>query len=246
MFELSSIGFLTAFTAGAISFLSPCVLPLVPGYVSYVTGESLKAEGPEQNISAKFPILGLSLLFVLGFSTVFVILGASATALGQFLLQYRYEMNIAGGAIIIGFGLMMIGLLRIPMLQRDLRFHTQIPGGRPMGAYLLGLAFAFGWTPCIGPILGAILTVGAVSATASDGIALLSVYSLGLGVPFLMAAAFTGSFLSRLQVMRRYGRHLQLFAGGIMIVMGIAMISGYLSTFSYWLLDTFPGLANIG
>lgn len=246
MLELSSIGVLTAFAAGAISFLSPCVLPLVPGYVSYVAGESLNGLGRGQSLSAKLPALGLSLFFVLGFSTVFVILGASATALGQLLLAYRYELNIIGGTVVIAFGLFMMGLLRLPWFQRDLRFHTTIPGGRPLGAYMLGLAFAFGWTPCIGPVLGAILTVSAVSATVSSGVALLAVYSLGLGLPFLMAAVFTGGFLARMRIMRRFGRWLELFAGAVMVLMGIAMITGYLSAFSYWLLETFPGLASIG
>jgi cytochrome c-type biogenesis protein len=245
MLELSGIGVLTAFAAGAISFLSPCVLPLVPAYVSYVAGESL--DGPARaSGAAKLPALGLSLFFVLGFSTVFVILGASATALGQQLLQYRYEANIIGGLIVIAFGLFMMGLLRLSWFQRELRFHTTIPGGRPLGAYVLGLAFAFGWTPCIGPVLGAILTVSAVSATASSGVALLGVYSLGLGLPFLMAAVFTGGFLARMRIMRRFGRPLELLAGGVMVLMGIAMITGYLSAFSYWLLDAFPALGNIG
>ena len=246
MLELSSIGVLTAFAAGAISFLSPCVLPLVPGYVSYVAGESLNGVDAPRAASARVPAVGLSLLFVLGFSTVFVILGASATALGQLLLQYRYETNLIGGAIIIAFGLFMTGLLNPGWLQREFRFHVEIPGGRPAGAYVLGLAFAFGWTPCIGPVLGAILTVSAASATVSQGIALLAVYSLGLGLPFLMAAAFTGAFLARMRVMRRFGRPLQIFAGIIMVVMGIAMMTGYVSAFSYWLLETFPGLATIG
>ena len=246
MLELSSLGVLTVFVAGAISFLSPCVLPLVPGYVSYVAGESLtSAEGSEDR-RKRLPALGLSLFFVTGFSTVFVILGASATAIGQLLLQYRYEMNIVGGVIIVVFGLFMTGLLRVPWLQRELRFDTNIAGGRPLGAYVLGLAFAFGWTPCIGPILGAILTVSAVSATVSDGIALLTVYSFGLGLPFVMAAVFTGGFLARLRIMRRLGRPLQLFAGGVMVLMGIAMITGYMSAFAYWLLEALPGLGNIG
>src|SRR3546814_710726 len=174
--ELSSVGVLSAFAAGAISFLSPCVLPLVPGYVSYVAGESLNGVETPQGSAAKLPALGLSSLFVLGFSTVFVVLGASATALGQLLLQYRYETNIVGGAIIIAFGLFMTGLLNLRWLHREFRFHANIPGGRPVGAYVLGLAFAFGWKPCIGPVLGAILTVSAATATVSQGIALLTVY----------------------------------------------------------------------
>lgn len=246
MLEISSIGVLTAFIAGAISFLSPCVLPLVPGYVSYVAGASLNEVATPHSSATKLPALGLSALFVLGFSTVFVVLGASATALGQLLLQYRYETNIVGGAIIIAFGLFMTGLLNLRWLHREFRFHANIPGGRPVGAYVLGLAFAFGWTPCIGPVLGAILTVSAATATVAQGIALLAVYSLGLGLPFLMAAAFTGAFLARMRVMRRFGRPLQVVAGLLMVVMGAAMMTGYLSAFSYWLLEVFPGLATIG
>ena len=246
MLDLSSIGVVTALAAGAISFLSPCVLPLVPAYVSYVAGESLDRVAAPHASAANLSALGLSLLFVLGFSTVFVVLGASVTALGQLLLRYRYEMNIAGGGIVIAFGLFMTGLLRLRWLQRELRFRASIPGGRPAGAYVLGLAFAFGWTPCIGPVLGAILTVSAASATVSQGIALLSVYSLGLGLPFLLAAAFTGGFLARMRIMRRISRPLEALAGGVMILMGVAMITGHLSTFAYWLLETFPALANIG
>ncbi|MBI2737096.1 MAG: cytochrome c biogenesis protein CcdA [Rhodospirillales bacterium] len=246
MLELSSIGVLTAFAAGVISFLSPCVLPLVPGYVSYVAGESLSGPQKQQASAVRPPALGLSTLFVLGFSTVFVVLGASATALGQLLIQYRYETNIAGGAIIIAFGLFMTGMLNLRWLHRDFRFHAKIPGGRPVGAYVLGLAFAFGWTPCIGPVLGAILTMSAATATVSQGIALLAIYSLGLGLPFLIAAAFTGGFLARMGLMRRFGRPLQIFAGLVMVAMGIAMMTGYLSAFSFWILEAFPGLATIG
>ncbi len=246
MLELSSIGVLTAFAAGTISFLSPCVLPLVPGYVSYVAGQTLHGAQKPRGPAARLPALSLSLLFVLGFSTVFVALGASATALGQLLLRYRYETNIVGGAIIIVFGLFMLGMLRLPWLQRDVRFHARIPGGRPLGAYFLGLAFAFGWTPCIGPVLGAILTVSATSVTVADGVMLLAVYSIGLGVPFLLAAAFTDGLAARLKLFGRAGRLLQIAAGVIMIVMGIAMITDQLSAFSYWLLDMFPVLGNIG
>ena len=246
MLDLSSIGVLTAFAAGAISFLSPCVLPLVPGYVSYVAGQSLHGDRQLRAPVARLPTLSLSLMFVFGFSTVFIALGASATALGQLLLRYRYETNIVGGAIIIVFGLFMLGLLRLSPLQRDVRFHANVPGGRPLGAYVLGLAFAFGWTPCIGPVLGAILTVSATSVTVADGIVLLTVYSLGLGVPFLLAAAFTGNLTTRLKTFGRVGRLLQYAAGAILVVMGIAMITGQLSAFSYWLIELFPMLGKIG
>jgi cytochrome c-type biogenesis protein len=244
--EISNIGLLTAFAAGVVSFLSPCVLPLVPGYISYVAGRSV-AEWAEGGATAlRLPAVGLGVCFVLGFSTVFVLLGASATALGQLLLAYRHELNIVGGAIVIAFGLFMLGLVHLSGLQRDIRFHAAMPGGRPVSAYILGLAFGFGWSPCIGPVLGAILTVSAASTTVGGGVALLAVYSLGLGVPFLLAAVFTNGLAARLRAIRLLGRILQLVAAGIMILMGIAMITDRLSTFTYWLLDTFPALGKIG
>ncbi len=144
------------------------------------------------------------------------------------------------------FGLFLMGAVRPFWLQRDFRFNIALPGGRPVAAYVLGLAFAFGWTPCIGPILGAILTVSAGTATVRQGVVLLAIYSLGLGVPFLVAALFTHGLAALLSGMRRTGRILQIVAGAVMILMGVAMITGRLSEFAYWLLETFPGLANIG
>jgi len=217
-----STGMIAAFAAGGISFLSPCVLPLVPGYVSYVAGQSIAHSTTSKALILRFHAIALSFCFVLGFSTIFVILGASATALGQALISYRYELNLVGGAMVIGFGLFTLGLLRPSWLQRDFRFDAPLTGGRPLSAYLLGMAFAFGWTPCIGPILGAILTVS------------------------LLAAAFTDGLLARLKSIGGPGRILQLLAGGVMILMGAAMITGQLSTFSFWLLNTFPVLSTIG
>jgi cytochrome c-type biogenesis protein len=235
---------LAAFAAGIISFLSPCVLPLVPGYISYISGNSLdRSRNARPNRSAA---ILLSLCFVLGFSTIFVAFGASATALSRLLLSYRYEATIVGGVIVILFGVFATGLVPMPWLQRDVRFHGLGQGGRPLGAYILGLAFGFGWTPCIGPILGAILTIGALSSTATTGIVLLTVYSLGLGVPFILSAAFMDGLMARLKSMRRTGRVLQAGAGGVMIVMGIAMITGTMAAFSFWLLDNIPILAKIG
>lgn len=246
MVEISTVGIVAAFAAGAISFLSPCVLPLVPGYVSYIAGQSIAHSGSPRASSVRVRAIGLSACFVLGFSTVFVILGASATALGQLLLGYRHELNLVGGAMVIGFGLFTLGVLHPSWLLRNFRFDVALHGGQPITAYLLGMAFAFGWTPCIGPMLGAILTVSAASVTVAKGVALLAVYSLGLGVPFLLAAAFTDGLLSRLKSIGRAGRLLQLLAGGAMILMGAAMITGQLSTFSFWLLETFPVLSTIG
>lgn len=244
MFAISNIGIITAFMAGLVSFLSPCVLPLVPGYVSYVSGSTALSAG--RSSPARLPALLPSGCFVLGFSTVFVTLGASATLLSRLLLAYRFETNIIGGAIIILFGVFATGLVPMPWLQRDIRYHGQLPGGKPLGAYILGLSFGFGWTPCIGPVLGAILTVGAMSSSAAAGIVLLTVYSLGLGVPFIISAIFTEGLVRRMGSMRRTGRILKLGAGAVMIAMGIAMITGYMSVFSYWMLENFPVLARIG
>jgi len=244
--DLSTLALATAFGAGIISFLSPCVLPLVPGYVSYVAGDALVHRTESAVRARRLATLSLSLCFVAGFSTVFIALGAGATFLGQFLLRYKNEAGIAGGLIVLLFGLFMVGAVKLPWLMRDVRVHADIKGARPLGAYVIGLAFAFGWTPCIGPVLGAILTVSAVTATMSSGITLLAAYSLGLGVPFLLTAAFTSALLKRLKAMRRTGRWLQLAAGVGMIAMGLAMMTGWLTRLAYWLLEIFPAFAAIG
>jgi cytochrome c-type biogenesis protein len=237
------IGLRTSLGAGIVSFLSPCVLPLVPGYVSYVAGDTLTASAePRRKIAA----LRRSLCFVLGFSTVFVTLGASATSLGQWLQSHRYEASLIGGGIVILFGLFMIGLANLSWLQRDFRFHVNLKGGRPLAAYVIGLAFAFGRSPCIGPVLGAILTTSAVSATVSQGALLLSLYSLGLGLPFIAAALFTDGLMTRLRAFGRLGRSLQFATGVIVTGIGVAMLTGELTSFSYWLLDSFPILARFG
>ena len=240
----SEIGLIAAFAAGMISFLSPCVLPLVPGYVSYVSGSVAPNSSPSSPArwSALLPIL----CFVLGFSSVLVALGASATLLSRVLLSYRYETNLIGGAIIILFGVFTTGLVPMRWFERDVRYHGQLPSGKLLGAYVMGLAFGFGWTPCIGPVLGAILTVSAASTTAYAGIVLLAAYALGLGVPFLLSAAFTDGLMRRMGAMRRAGRFLKIGAGAVMIAMGIAMVTGYMSVMSYWLLENIPVLSTIG
>ena len=192
-------------------------------------------------------MLSLSAFFVLGFSAVFVTLGASASVLGRLLLQYRYEANLIGGAIVIAFGLLMIGMRGgIPWLQRDFRFHPRLAGGRPLPAFVLGTAFGFGWTPCIGPVLGAILTMSAVQTFVSAGAGLLATYAAGLGVPFLLTALFTRELAGRLRALRRFGSALQIAAALIMILMGVAMMTGQLSRFGFWLLETLPVLQRIG
>jgi cytochrome c-type biogenesis protein len=244
MVEISLIGLATAFAAGVISFLSPCVLPLVPGYVSYVAGSSL--EDLRDGAAPRLQAVSLAATFVLGFSVVFVALGMSASALGSLLLTYRYELGIAAGLIVLLFGLHMLGLTPFRLMDREARFHLDIGGGRALGAFLLGIAFAFGWTPCIGPVLGAILTLGASTADVTKGAILLGVYSAGLGLPFLLAALFTGSLLRRLRTLGRAGRNLQRGAGVLLLVMGLLMVTGQLEVIAYWLLETFPGLAAIG
>ena len=233
----------SSLAAGVVSFLSPCVLPLVPGYLSYVAGEAIGLKGRGSRAGA--PLL-LALFFVLGFSTVFVTMGAAATAIGRLLLAYRYEMSILGGAVIIFFGLSMTGVLSLGPLARDWRFHLDLPGGRPVAAYVLGLAFAFGWTPCIGPVLGTILTMSAARATLLQGMALLGLYSLGLGLPFLAVALFTETLVNRLRLLSRVGRFLQFGAGAVVALIGVLIVTGELSTFSYWLLNTFPAFSRLG
>lgn len=244
MLEISGIGIVAAFLAGLISFLSPCVLPLVPGYLSYISNQSLDDVEKHVFSSERLAILGLSACFVLGFSLVFVLLGAGMNVLGGLLIQYKTEANMVAGVVVILFGLFAAGLIPWNWLQREFRFHGNLKGGRAVSAGLLGIAFGFGWTPCIGPILGSILTVAATSPSA--GTSLLFIYSLGLGVPFLVAALFTDWFLHHLGKARRAGPVLHKLAGVLLIVMGIAMITGYLSTFAFWLLDTFPILGSIG
>ena len=245
--EISAISIASVFAAGLISFLSPCVLPLVPGYVSYVAGGSLEELRDDEGLSRRrLAALMLSAFFVLGFTTVFVALGASASAVGGFLLQHKTIFEYVAGGVIIVFGIYLTGLIRVPFFEREMRFAGRFAGGRPASAYLLGTAFAFGWTPCIGPVLGGILTLTATSADVGSGVALLAVYSFGLGVPFLIAAAFTGAFLRHMRRIRKVSRPLQIGAGVILVAMGVALITGYLSSVAFWLLEAFPGLAAVG
>lgn len=245
MSELSLLGLLTAFAGGMISFLSPCVLPIVPGYVSYVAGGSVQ-RGHHLHAEQRLAALGMSALFVAGFSAVFIAFGASASALGQLLLRYRFEANFIAGAIVVLFGLVMLGLWRwVPWLARDVRMHPRLTGGSPAAAFVLGLAFGFGWTPCIGPVLGAILTISAASTSAS-GVGLLSAYALGLGVPFLIAAFFVDRAARVTARLRRFGAALQTVGGLVMVVIGLAMMTGRMTVFAFWLQQTFPVFQRIG
>ena len=199
MLELTVIGLLTAFFAGIASFLSPCVLPLVPGYLSYIAGDSVQLSASHiEARSARWRALGLSACFVVGFSMVFLILGASIAAIGRLFFSYRYELNIAAGGVIVIAGLMIMGVIRAPLwMQRYYRFEPRSGSGRPWSATVLGMAFGFGWTPCIGPVLGGILVLGATSESLGQGVLLLGIYALGLGVPFLLSAYFMTPFMRR-------------------------------------------------
>ena len=233
-----------ALLAGVISFLSPCVLPIVPPYLAYMGGISMSEMTGEQQ--KRRPVIIAALFFALGLSTVFIFLGFTASVLGQMFLQNQRAFSIAAGAVVVLFGLHFLGVIRIPFLYREARIDAGDKGGSAFGAYILGLAFAFGWTPCIGPILGAILSVAAQEDSVARGTLLMAVYAIGLGLPFVLAAVFINRAVG---VMNRFKRHMGMIEktmGALLVVVGILLITDAFSTFSYWLLETFPGLAAVG
>jgi cytochrome c-type biogenesis protein len=237
---------LAALLAGLVSFLSPCVLPLVPPYLVYLAGTSLErlVEGGSE-LRAKRETVGAAALFVCGFSTVFVALGASASVIGSLVRVYSVELGIVAGIAIIIMGLHFLGVFRIGLLYREKRMEMVRPVGL-WGAYAMGLAFAFGWTPCIGPILAAILAVAASEATVARGAGLLAVYSLGLGIPFMLAAFAIEPFAALLARFRHHLAHVERAIGGLLVLTGIAFLTGFVTTASFWLLETFPALGRIG
>lgn len=227
---MPEISFLMAFLAGVVSFLSPCVLPLVPGYLSFVSGISLDELAVAQAKPALVKRATLhALVFIFGFSTIFVALGASATAIGQFLQARADLFSKIGGLIVVLLGLHIMGIWKIGLLYREKHFAQPSANKGLVGAYVTGLAFAFAWTPCIGPILGAILTFSATQETVGRGIILLSVYSLGLGLPFLLTALATHSFLTMFRRVRGYLRTIEVGAGFLVIVMGLLMLTNNLT-----------------
>jgi cytochrome c-type biogenesis protein len=191
-------------------------------------------------------LLTTAFTFVLGFTTVFVALGAGATSIGHFLRQWQQEMAIAAGLIIILMGLNFLGLIRIPFLSREARFQANSAPATPLGAYVMGLAFAFGWTPCIGPVLGPILSMASVQASVADGVFLLFVYSMGLGIPFMLAALFSGRFMRFLARFRMHMGKVEKVMGVLLVLAGILFLTGGMQAFAYWLLETFPILGKIG
>ena len=235
-----------ALIAGLVSFLSPCVLPLVPPYLVYLTGATIEhLESDEPASTSRRVVMLSAVLFVLGFSTVFVLLGASASLIGALIHAWSEQLSIVAGIVIIAMGLHFLGLTRIGLLMREGRLSIPRPVGL-WGAYVMGLAFAFGWTPCIGPILAAILSIAAAEATVAKGAGLLAVYSAGLGIPFLLAAFMIERFSELFARMKGHLVNVERAMGVLMIVTGIGFLTGAVANVSIWLLEAFPMLQNIG
>jgi cytochrome c-type biogenesis protein len=242
----ADVSIFAALLAGLVSFLSPCVLPLVPPYIAYLAGTSLeRLADAEPEPRVKRETLLAAALFVAGFSTVFVALGAGASVIGSVLRFYSHELSIVAGIAIIVMGLHFLGLTRIGFLYRQARLEVAKPVGL-WGAYVMGLAFAFGWTPCIGPILATILAVAAAESTVTKGAGLLAVYSLGLGVPFMIAALAVEPFAAFLARFRAHLAHVERAMGGLLVLTGIAFLAGFFTQLNTWLLELFPVLGTIG
>jgi cytochrome c-type biogenesis protein len=232
--------------AGLISFLSPCVLPLVPPYLAYLGGTTIERMTDDEGLdeAAWRRIVLAALCFVLGFSTVFIALGAGASLLGQVVQTYKAELSVVAGLVIIVFGLHFLGLLRINALYSEKRYHADMSGASYAGSYLIGLAFAFGWTPCVGPILAAVLTLAANENSLGAGVGLLTLYSIGLGVPFLAAAVAIRPFLGFMRRFRPHMGRIEKVMGVFLIITGIMFLTGTINWFGGWLLNNVPGLAS--
>ncbi len=239
------VSFFAALAGGLISFLSPCVLPLVPPYLSYLAGTTLDELRDGDDWGVRRRAVLTSLLFVAGFTTVFVILGATASALGQIVRQYLDVLGTLAGLMIIAMGLHFLGVFRIGLLYREAR--VQVDRGMGVwGAYVMGLAFAFGWTPCIGPILAAILAVAGSETSVLKGAALLGTYSAGLGIPFVLAAFAMKPFVALLGRVRSRFAHVERTMGALLVLTGIAFLTGWITAASFWILETFPALGRLG
>ncbi|HZP71529.1 MAG TPA: cytochrome c biogenesis protein CcdA [Pseudolabrys sp.] len=242
----TDVTFIAALVAGLVSFLSPCVLPLVPPYLVFLTGASLERfadKEPEPRVKRETIIAAA--LFVLGFSTVFIALGASASVVGSLVRAYSGPLSAVAGIVIIIMGLHFLGITQIAWLHHQKRLDVAKPVGL-WGAYVIGLAFAFGWTPCIGPILAAILAVAASEQTVTKGASLLAIYSLGLGIPFVVAALAIEPFAAFLARFRNYLHRVEQIMGALLVLTGIAFLTGNVNQLSVWLLETFPVLGRIG
>lgn len=254
MFEtnLMEAGFaaaaMIALLAGVLSFLSPCVLPIVPPYLAYMSGIGMGAMTGDGGAATRGRggVMLAALFFVLGLSTVFLLLGFAASAFGRFIGTYQGWFNTAAGLTVMVFGAHFLHVLRIPFLDREARIDAGDRGGSAFGAYILGLAFAFGWTPCIGPQLGMILSIAAQGDSLTRGTALLAVYAVGVGVPFLLVAAFLPRMGGLMGFFRRHMGRIERIMGLLLWTIGLLMLTGGFSQFSFWLLETFPALAVLG
>ncbi|MGQ7791582.1 cytochrome c biogenesis CcdA family protein [Faunimonas sp. B44] len=244
MFDVTALG---ALTAGLLSFVSPCVLPIVPPYLAFLAGVSIdQLETRGEGSDSGRRIFSAALAFVLGFSTVFVALGATASVIGQTVARHLDVLAVIAGVLIIIMGLHFLGLFRIGLLYREARVQVERKPPGLFGAYVMGLAFAFGWTPCVGPVLAAILFVAGTEDTALRGASLLFTYSLGLGIPFLLAAGFAPVFLGWAGRFRRHMPTVEKVMGGFLVLTGILFVTGQMTVLSFWLLETFPVLGTIG
>ncbi|MCB1480624.1 MAG: cytochrome c biogenesis protein CcdA [Rhodobiaceae bacterium] len=243
MFDVTLTG---AFIAGILSFVSPCVLPLVPPYLCFLAGVSLDELTGQENVSAaRGRVVRSALAFVLGFTAVFVTLGASASLVGKWVSSHLEILGYVAGALIIVMGLHFLGVFRIAFLYREARVHVERKPAGLIGSFLVGVAFAFGWTPCVGPVLAAILFVAGAEDTVSRGALLLAVYALGIGVPFMLAALFAGPFLRLMQRFKRHMGTVEKVMGALLVLTGIFFLTGQMSLFSFWLLENFPSLGRI-
>lgn len=244
---MMEVGFFAAFVAGLLSFLSPCVLPLVPAYLCFLAGMSLDelTERPAGGGQTALAVQRAA-AFVLGFGAVFVAFGASASAIGGFLLDHMVLLSQIAGALIAVLGLHMLGVFRSLILMRDTRPDIRWRPASLAGAFVVGLAFAFGWSPCVGPLLASILMMAGAEASVSRGALLLAIYAAGIGLPFLLAAFFTGPFLHLMARMRRYLGVVEKVMGTLLVVTGVLIFTGYMPILANWLLDAVPIFARIG
>ncbi len=231
---------LAAFAAGFLSFISPCVLPLIPGYISFISGMTLEEMQGAAATGSRRQVLIASLAFVLGFTIIFVALGAGASAIGRFMHAYSNVLEKVAGTILIVLGLHMMGVFRIAFLDNDKRLHTQKKPAGPFGALLVGMAFAFAWSPCIGPILGGILTMAAARESVAEGMQMLAVYSLGLGVPFILTSLAITKFFTAAARIRRHYHAIELISGGLMVGVGILIFFDQFTLIAKYLTPYLP------
>ncbi|MFQ5498676.1 MAG: cytochrome c biogenesis CcdA family protein [Candidatus Zixiibacteriota bacterium] len=247
MFDQPTVEIPAALFAGLLSFVSPCVLPLIPGYLSFISGVSIDDLTSKEKASSHMgKVVINTIFFVLGFSMVFVILGASATKLGSLLQQYLGIFNKVAGVVVFLFGLHVVGVFKIRALNYEKRFHTGEKKTGVLGSVVIGIAFAFGWTPCIGPILGTILTLAAQQNSISHGIVLLLFYSAGLGIPFILTALLFNYLIGTFGFIKRHFKAVEIISGSLLMIVGVMIFFDLLQRISVFLLESFPVLQDIG